>query len=339
MKKNKSILITGGCGFVGTNLAIYLQRELKNFSVYSVDMLKKNYSKFNLNILKKKKITNYKIDIASKNFLKIRKKFDFIVDCSADPAVEDSRKNTRRVFNNNLKTTLNILEKTKKDKSNIIFISSSRVYPIIESNKKFQLKSNSLFDENTKTDGIKSIYGYTKYASELLIKEYSYIFNLKYIINRSGIITGPLQFGKVEQGLISLWLWRHLNNLKLSYIGYGGKGSQIRDILFIDDFSSLIKKQILNFSITNNELFCVGGGRNNSITLKKLTKKCQKLTKNRPYVKSNPNTSKYDIPFFISSNKKIKKFYNWVPTTNLDNILELNLGWLKKDYKKIKKFF
>ena len=62
-----------------------------------------------------------------------------------------------RVFNNNLKTTLNILEKTKKDKSNIIFISSSRVYPIIESNKKFRLKSNSMFDEKTTTDGIKRI--------------------------------------------------------------------------------------------------------------------------------------------------------------------------------------
>ena len=54
MIKNKSILITGGCGFVGTNLAVYLKNELKNFSVYSVDSLKKTYSNFNLNILKKK---------------------------------------------------------------------------------------------------------------------------------------------------------------------------------------------------------------------------------------------------------------------------------------------
>ena len=339
MSKNKSILITGGCGFVGTNLAIYLKKELKNFSIYSVDILKKNYSKFNLNILKKKKIVNYKIDITSKKFLDIKKKFDFIIDCSADPAVEDSRKNTIRVFNNNLKTTLNILEKTKKDKSNIIFISSSRVYPIIESNKKFRLKSVSIFDEKTSTDGIKSIYGYTKYASELLIKEYSYIFNIKYIINRSGIITGPLQFGKVEQGLISLWLWRHLNKLKLNYIGYGGRGSQIRDVLYVDDFSLLIKKQILAFSKTNNELFCIGGGRSNAITLKQLTEKCRKITKNNFKINSVSETSKYDIPFFISSNKKIKKIYNWAPKTNINNILKFNLRWLKKDYKKIKKYF
>ena len=339
MKKNKSILITGGCGFVGTNLAIYLQKELKKFSIYTVDILKKDYSKFNADILKKKKIINYKIDITSNKFLKIKKKFDFIIDCSADPAVEDSRKDTVKVFNNNLKTTLNILEKTKNDKSNIIFISSSRVYPINESNKKFRLKSNFIFDEKTTTDGIKSIYGYTKYASELLIKEYSYIFNIKYIINRSGIITGPLQFGKVEQGLISLWIWRHLNNLGLNYIGYGGKGHQIRDILYVDDFSLLIKKQILSFPKINNKLFCIGGGKNNSITLKKLTEKCQNITKNYPKIESVPETSKYDIPVFISSNKKIKKFYNWLPKTNINNILEFNLKWLKKDFKKIKKFF
>ena len=284
-------------------------------------------------------MTNYKIDISSKTFLKIKKKFSFIIDCSADPAVENSRKDSKKVFDNNLKTTLNILEKSKKDKSNIIFISSSRIYPLTESNKKFRLKNNSWFNEKTNTNGIKTLYGFTKYASELLIKEYSYIFNIKYIINRSGIITGPLQFGKVEQGLISLWLWRHLNNLKLDYIGYGGKGSQVRDILYVKVFSLLIKKKILDFQKINNQLFCIGGGKNNSLSLKQLTKKCQQITKNHPHIGSVKQTSKYDIPFFISSNKKIKKFYNWSPKTNIYNILKKNLEWLKKDYKKIRKFF
>ena len=339
MMKSKSILVTGGCGFVGTNLSIYLKRELKNFSVYSVDNLEKTYSKFNLDILKKNRIINYKIDISSDKFLKIKKKFSFIIDCSADPAVENSRKDSKNVFKNNLKTTLNILEKSKKDKSNLIFISSSRIYPIDESNKKFKYKNNSYYDERTNTNGIKTLYGFTKYASELLIKEYSYIFNIKYIINRSGIITGPLQFGKVEQGLISLWLWKHLKNLKLDYIGYEGRGSQIRDILYVDDFSSLIKKQILTFSRINNQLFCIGGGKKNSLSLKQLTKKCQKITNNYPHIGSVTKTSKYDIPFFISSNKKIKKFYDWSPKTNINDILKKNLMWLKKDYKKIKKFF
>ena len=59
-----------------------------------------------------------------------------------------------------------------------------------------------MIDEEPKT-----IYGFSKYASEMLIKEYSYAFNIKYIINRLGVVSGPWQFGKVEQGLVSLWLW------------------------------------------------------------------------------------------------------------------------------------
>ena len=332
MMKSKSILVTGGCGFVGTNLSIYLKRELKNFSIYSVDNLKKSYSKFNLKILKKNRIINYKIDISSKKFLKIKKKFSFIIDCSADPAVENSRKDSKNVFNNNLKTTLNILEKSKKDKSNIIFISSSRIYPLTESNKKFRLKNNSWFNEKTNTNGIKTLYGFTKYASELLIKEYSYIFNIKYIINRSGIITGPLQFGKVEQGLISLWLWRHLNNLKLDYIGYGGKGSQVRDILYVKDFSLLIKKQILAFSKINNQLFCIGGGKNNSLSLKQLTKKCEKITKNKLKIINKKKTSIFDIPYYVTDNSKIKKYYHWKPVKNIDQIIKDVYNWLNNNY-------
>ena len=66
----------------------------------------------------------------------------------------------------------------------------------------------------------------------MLIEEFSHVYKLKYIINRCGVISGPLQFGKQDQGFVSLWLWRHINK-KISYIGYGGNGFQIRDILHI----------------------------------------------------------------------------------------------------------
>ena len=101
----------------------------------------------------------------------------------------------------------------------------------------------------------KTIYGFTKYSSEKLIEEYNYSCNLKYIINRCGLISGPGQYGKVEQGLVSLWLWRHMNKLSLKYLGYNGKGEQIRDVLFIDDLCELILKQIKSYHIFLNNLF------------------------------------------------------------------------------------
>ena len=125
-------------------------------------------------------------------------------------------------FNTNLVGTFNILKKCAKDKSNLIFLSSSRVYSI---KKLLELKKNKfLINEKFDTSGPKSIYGFCKYSSEHLIKEFSFLYKTKYIITRFGLIAGPWQFGKQDQGVVSLWVWKHINKKKLSYTGFGGKG-------------------------------------------------------------------------------------------------------------------
>ena len=78
----------------------------------------------------------------------------------------------------------------------------------------------------------------------MLIEEFAYAFNIKYLINRCGVISGPFQFGKQDQGFVSLWIWSHIIKKKLKYIGYGGYGNQIRDVLHIEDLTDLLKVQI-----------------------------------------------------------------------------------------------
>lgn len=126
------ILITGGCGFVGTNLALFLNS--KGFKVASLDNLSRKGSKYNLSLLNNNKIKNFNFDIYNFNKIKKLPKYDLIIDCCAEAAVEVSKKDIDRVINTNLIGTLNILKKVKKDKSRIIFLSSSRVYPIKEMN-------------------------------------------------------------------------------------------------------------------------------------------------------------------------------------------------------------
>ena len=240
------ILITGGSGFVGSNIAIYLKKNLKGVKIYSLDNLSRKGSTINKKRLLKHKIKNYKLNIENfKNIISLPK-FNLVIDCCAEPAIEASDKSPDKVFNTNLVGTYNILKKCIKDKSNIIFLSSSRVYSIEKLKKlvsyenlkkpiKVQKSINEKFDTHTAC----SLYGFTKLASEKLIQEMFFKKKLKYIINRFGVIAGPWQFGKQDQGFVPLWVARHFLKKKLSYIGFGGNGFQIRDVLHVYDYSQL----------------------------------------------------------------------------------------------------
>ena len=339
------ILITGGCGFVGSNLAIYLKKKLNNSEIYSLDNLFRNGSQINKGRLKNFKIRNYKINI--QDYKKISKlpKFDLIIDCCAEPAIEISNKDPDRVIGTNLIGTFNILKKCTADKSKIIFLSTSRVYSI-ESLRKLIKKKNifnkinikSKINEEFQTNLPKSLYGFSKLSSEELIKEYNYSYKIKYIINRFGVIAGPWQFGKQDQGFISLWVAKHLFKKKLSYIGFGGYGNQIRDVIHVDDACEIIYLQILNFNNKFNNTFNIGGGLKNAVSLKQLTSKCEKLIGHKLKIKRLKKTSIFDIPYFVTDNNKITKFYNWKPLIGIDQILRDVQKWLIGN-KKIKNYF
>ena len=330
------ILITGGCGFVGSNLAIYFKNNRIGSKIDTLDNLSRKGSLLNLKRLKKKKIKNYKKDISHYINLKNLPKYDLIVDCCAEAAVEISKIEIDKVFNTNLVGTFNILKKCAKDKSNFIFLSSSRVYSIKDLRK--LKKKNFLINEKFNTSGAKSIYGFSKYSSEHLIREFSFLYKIKYIINRLGVISGPWQFGKQDQGFVSLWVWKHLNRKKLSYIGFGGKGSQIRDVIHIADVCKLITKQIKKINKINNLTLNVGGGSKNLISLKNLTKICQKITSNRIRIFSKKTTSEYDIPYYVTNNFKVKKIYNWHPKKNILDIVKDVYKWMVLNKKILKKY-
>ncbi len=339
------ILITGGCGFVGSNIAIFLKKRLKRSKIYSLDNLMRKGSNLNMKRLSFNKIKNFKIDIT--NYFKISKleKFDLIIDCCAEPAIEASKKDPDRVFNTNLVGTFNILKKCIKDKSNLIFLSSSRVYSIKhlrnlikKTNINKPIKISKKIDENFETSMASSLYGFTKLASEKLIKEFFFKTKLKYIINRFGVIAGPWQFGKQDQGFVPLWVAKHFLKKRLNYIGFGGYGEQVRDVIHIDDVSEIILSQIKKIGKNFNLTFNIGGGMKNSISLKSLTKKCEILTNNKIKIGRKPKTSIYDIPYYVTNNYKITRLYNWKPKKNINQILNDILNWLYKN-KNVRNFF
>ena len=339
------ILITGGCGFVGSNIAIYLKKKLKKAKISSLDNLTRKGSILNRDRLKIHRIKNFNFNIEKFERIRDLPKFDLIIDCCAEPAIEASRKDPDRVFKTNLIGTFNILKKCKKDNANIIFLSSSRVYSISRLrnfskslNISKPLKIKKKINENFDTANASSLYGFTKLASEKLIREIFFNTKLKYIINRFGVIAGPWQFGKQDQGFVPLWVAKHYLKKNLSYIGFGGYGNQVRDVIHIDDVCEIISIQIKKLKKINNKTFNIGGGLKSYISLKDLTSKCQKITNNKIIIKKVPKTSIFDIPYFITDNKKIKKFYNWEPLKNINIILNDIYQWLHKN-KKLRKYF
>jgi len=335
------ILVTGGCGFVGSNICLKLKKE--NHKVYSLDNLSRKSSKLNYLELKKNKITNFNRDISKRNSLENLPRFDIIIDCCAEAAVEVSKKDIDRVIYTNIIGTFNILKRIKKDNSKLIFISSSRVNSItqiLKLSKKKNLKQKLMIkkkiNEQFQTSRPKSIYGFTKHASEMLIEEFSFAFGIKYLINRCGVISGPMQFGKQDQGFVSLWIWHHLIKKNLKYIGFGGHGNQIRDVLHIDDLIDLLKKQLRSFKKINNQTFCIGGSTKSYTSLKNLTKLCQNITKNKIKFNKIKKTSIYDIPYFITDNSKAIRAYNWKPTKNISVIVNDTYNWLLKNKNKLK---
>ena len=328
---------------MGTNICLNLSKS--NFKVYSLDNLTRKGSIYNLKLLKKIGIKNFKIDISDYKKISNLPKFDLVIDCCAEAAVEVSRNELDKVINTNLVGTFNILKKIKKDNSKIIFISSSRVNSISSINKllnkkeiKNKMTIRKKINEEFEVLKPKSIYGFTKLASEMLIEEFAYAFKIKYIINRCGVLSGSLQFGKQDQGFVSLWVWHHMNKKKLRYIGYGGFGHQVRDVLHIQDLIDLIKIQIKKFNQINNQTFTVGGSTKSFTSLKNLTKICEVITGNKINFSKISKTSIYDIPYFITDNKKVTRTYGWKPKKKINNIVQDIYKWMSLNKGQIKKF-
>lgn len=339
------VLITGGAGFVGSNLAVFLKNQSPATKVTCFDNLKRRGSELNLTRLKNAGIQFIHGDVRNAEDFEGLPTFDLMIECSAEPSVlAGINSSPSYVLNTNLMGTIHCLEEVRKNQAGLIFLSTSRVYPYKSINAlPFHENATrfSLGDISGKTGvtsygitedfplkGPRSIYGATKLCSEYLIQEYIESYNIRAIINRCGLIAGPWQMGKIDQGVVMLWAACHFFRKDLTYIGYNGTGKQVRDVLHIDDLCELILKQMERLDESRGEIFNVGGGSQNNISLQEMTAICQEITGETIPICSDPVTRPNDLIWYITDTSRVSRLFNWKPKRTVNDTIRDIIRWL-----------
>lgn len=348
----RSYLITGGAGFVGSSIALRLKASDPASHVLALDNLKRRGSELNLPRLRAAGVEFIHGDVRERSDLKGVPRIDALIECSAEPSVVAGYQGgAQYVQDTNLMGTLNCLDLVARDKADLLFLSTSRVYPIgainamcTERDHRFDIDpalapagaSHNGIAEEFPLAGPRTLYGATKLASELMIEEYAAMHGFRYVVNRCGVIAGPWQMGKTDQGFILLWLSRHHWRKPLGYIGFGGKGKQVRDVLHVDDLCDLVEIQLRDMDRVNGRVLNAGGGVGNSDTLKGFTERCAKLTGNTIAMSHDATDRPGDIKLYITDNRRITDLTGWSPKRDIDHVLRDSYEWLKQHEEQLR---
>ena len=341
---HKRILVTGGAGFVGTNLCLAIRENIPAVEVTALDSLHRRGSELNLAKLSAAGVRFVQGDVRIRSDLTSASlEPDLIIECSAEPSAQAGYGGSPEfLMETNLTGAYHCLELARLAKADMIFISTSRVYPygalnelpFEETATRFRFAkcapglTSSGISEELPLEGARSLYGTTKLAAELLVEEYADAYGFRFIINRFGLLTGPGQMAKSDQGVVALWVAAHTYGKPLSYIGFGGTGKQVRDFLHIGDFCSLLIDQIQNFDAYKGGRFNAGGGSSNCLSLLETTRLCEEITGKAIQLGSNPNNRPADVRIYITDHSRVTAIRGWKPQREAQRTISDIHRWL-----------
>jgi CDP-paratose 2-epimerase len=258
---------------------------------------------------------------------------------------------TSYLLHTNLTGAYNCLELARRAGALLVFLSTSRVYPVApqlslaleEAPTRFELAtaqpvagaSAAGISEDFPLSGARTLYGTTKLAAELLIEEYRAAFGLRAVVDRCGVIAGPWQMGKVDQGVFTHWVLAHHFGRPLTYIGFGGKGKQVRDLLHVEDLVDLVERQLLAPERWDGVVANVGGGRERSLSLLETTEICRRLTGNEVPIAPVEETRAGDVPIYLSDCARLSGLDDWRPQRDAEQVLADIHRWVAADEERI----
>jgi CDP-paratose 2-epimerase len=346
------LLITGGAGFVGSNLAVSLATRHPDWEIVAFDNLYRRGSELNLPRLEEAGVEFVKGDVREPGDLKAVSELTALIECSAEPSVMSGVDgDTGYLVHTNLTGAYNCLELARRDGAFVVFLSTSRVYPVApqvelnleEAETRFEISAEQKvrgvspagISEDFPLEGARTLYGATKLAAEMLIEEYREGLGVPAVIDRCGVIAGPWQMGKVDQGVFTHWMLSHLFRNPLKYIGFGGHGKQVRDLLHVEDLVDLVERQLLDPGAWDGRTVNVGGGRECSLSLRETTEICRRLTGNEVPIDPVEETRQGDVPIYLSDCTRLYGLDEWRPRRSAEQVLADIHEWIAADPERI----
>jgi len=325
--KGKRVMITGGAGFLGTNLSLYLADRGAKLIV--VDNFMRRGAEKNYEVLKSRfpGIIFYAVEISDIPTIIAKERPDLIYHFAAQVAVTSSVISPVSDFRINAEGTFHIARTAHSNGIPVVYASTNKVYgdnvnkvPIKEHKTRYDFDGDLArkgIDENFSIDASKrSPYGVSKLVGEMYVREYDGVSN------RFSCMYGPYQYGIVDQGWVSYFVARKLAGEPITIFG---DGKQIRDVLHVADVVRLLELE--GHHLTNNtavdlrgEVFAIGGGHENTISLLEL---CKELDITPSFGPWRPSDQKV----FYADTTKAKRILGWEPVVGIQEGLADLVRW------------
>ncbi len=340
----KHILITGGAGFIGINMADHFLG--KKYRVTLFDNLSRKGSDENLRWIKKKwgkSVAFIKGDVVTdqKKIKKLVSNADAVIHLAAQVAVTTSVANPINDFLINTQGTLNVLEaiRTSKNKPMMIYASTNKVYGNMDhaevnlthagyryADYPYGVPAHAAMDFH-------SPYGCSKGAADQYVRDYARIYGLSTVVFRQSCIYGPHQFGVEDQGWVA---WFVISGLLNRPITIFGDGHQVRDVLYVGDLAQLYEAAIKNQKKVSGRIYNVGGGAAQAFSLLQTIKKLEAIY-HKPMPYSFGDWRPGDQKVYISDISKIKNVLGWEPKIDFEKGLAKLAAWAKGEEKILQK--
>lgn len=333
------VLVTGGAGFIGTNVIKQLIQD--GCQVTLLDNLSRNGTEQNLACLYKQFGKCFGVIIGDvRDFSTVEKAVvdvDIIFHLAAQVAVTTSVTDPRADFDVNLMGTFNVLEAARQNhcRPTIVFTSTNKVYGTMEDTKivpdgdryKYEKKPHGISE--THNLDFHSPYGCSKGAADQYVYDYGRIYGLHTIVFRMSCIYGPHQHGNEDQGWIAHF---SICALKSSTINIYGDGKQVRDVLFVEDLVDAFKAVISCKNRFQSQVYNVGGGPQNTLSVLELVRLLEGHV-GRKIPLSFGEWRPGDQKVYISDIRKIQRIAGWNPRVGLEIGICRLIEWLKTHLK------